>query len=317
MRKSEWPQALSRLGLALLLVAASPLAALAGGERVPGTKVSLTPPAGFVPSEQFPGFQQSKAAASIMVTEMTAPSAQVRAGMTAAGLATRGMTLLTSSPGSVSNLESTLLHVTQMANGAVFEKWMLIFGDSANTVLVVATYPQALSASLSEPMKKSVLSARWDPAQKVGLFDGLKFRIAETGSLKFARRVSNMIMLTRGGDQGPVTAGEPFAVVGASLSQVDVAANLADFARQRLARTTEITGLGNLAGRTTTVDGLPAYELIAEAKDLKTGTPLNIYQLVAAEGSSYFLVQGLVGRAQGQRFLPEFRQLAESLTRAR
>lgn len=302
--------------LAVALVSA-PAAALLAGEPVPGTKVSLAPPAGFVPAEQFPGFQKADAASSIMVTEMAAPADQVRAGMTAEGLATRGITLLASKPGSVSNLGATLLHVAQSAGGAVFEKWMLVFGDKANTVIVVATYPQALAASLSEPMRRSVLSTRWDPAREVGLFDGLKFRIAESGSLKFARRVSNMIMLTKAGDQGPVAPGEPFAVVGASLSQVDVAADLAGFARQRLAQTAEITGLANLAGRTTTVDGLPAYELTAEATDQKTGTPLNIYQLVAADGSDYFLIQGLVGRAQGQRFLPEFRQIAESLTRAR
>lgn len=302
---------------AVLMLATVPQAMAVGAERVPGTKVTLAPPAGFTPSEQFPGFQKTDAASSIMVTEMTAPAPQVRAAMTAEGLATRGMTLLASMPGTVSNLDATLLHVTQAASGTIFEKWMLVFGDQANTIMVVATYPQALSASLGEAMKQSVLSTRWDPAQQVGLFDGLKFRIAETGTLKFARRVSNMIMLTKDGDQGPVTAGEPFAVVGASISQIDVAADLSGFSRQRLGQTAEIADLGNLVGRTTTVDGLPAYELTAEAKDLKTGTPLNIYQLVAAEGSSYFLVQGLVGQAQGQTFLPEFRQLAESLTRAR
>ena len=306
-----------RLLAMALVMAATPWLTAAANERVPGTKVTLVPPAGFVPAEQFPGFQRVEAASSIMVTEMSAPSAEIRTAMTAEGLATRGMTLLNALPGKVADHDATLLHVSQIANGAVFEKWMLVFGDQANTVMVVATFPQALSASLSEPMRQSVLSTRWDPTQQVGLFDGLKFRVAETGRLKFARRVSNMIMLTRAGDQGPVAPGDPFAVVGASLSQIDVAANLEGFSRQRLSQTAEITGLAGLVGRPTEVDGLPAYELTAEAKDLNTGTPLSLYQLVVAEGSHYYLVQGLVGQAQSQRYLPEFRQIAESLRRAR
>ena len=309
-------QSLARALSVASLVLVAAWAEAWGAERIPGTRVTLQPPQGFTPATQFPGYQRADAASSIMVTEIPAAADQLRAAMTRDGLARQGMTLLTASPGSVSGLDATLLHVSQSAGGATFEKWMILFGDQANTVMVVATYPQALAASLSEPMKQSVLSARWDPSQSVGLFDGLTFRVAESDTLKFARRISNMIMLTEGGHQEQVGPSEPFAVVGTSLHQVAIA-DVETFSKQRLAQTTEITGLTNLQGRAITVDGLPAYELTAEANDLQSGTPLSVYQLVAAEGQAYFLIQGLVGRAKGQRFLPEFRAIASSLRRAR
>src|SRR5215218_3813040 len=64
--------------------------------RVAGTSVTLAPPPGFTPSARFPGFERADLQASIMVTEVPGPMTGLTRGMTAAGLATRGMTLISS-----------------------------------------------------------------------------------------------------------------------------------------------------------------------------------------------------------------------------
>lgn len=307
---------LVRAVLFVLALSTSPALASTEPGPVPGTKVVLTPPAGFTPATQFPGFLRTDVGASIVVTEIPAPVAQIGAGMTRAGLASRGMNLLDSRRASVAGRTALLLHVTQEARGVAFEKWMTVFGDEQNTVLVVGTFPQALASDLSEPIRDTVLTAMWDPGRQVGLLDGLTFRVSETASLKFAERISNTLLLTRNGNTGTIAPEEPLAVVSESLGTVDIG-DLEGYATRRLSETAEITGLGNLEGRTTTVAGLPAYEITADANDRGTGTPLRIYQLVALDDARYFLVQGLVGATQAERFLPEFRQLATSLTLAR
>lgn len=50
------------------------------GTLVVGTRVSLAPPVEFIPSAQFPGYQQESTGASIMVTEIPGPFAEVSAG---------------------------------------------------------------------------------------------------------------------------------------------------------------------------------------------------------------------------------------------
>jgi hypothetical protein len=69
--------------------------------KVPGTKVSLVPPATLKPSDRFPGFGDEETKSSIMITEMPAPYSEMAKAMTkeawaAKGepLATKGMTML-------------------------------------------------------------------------------------------------------------------------------------------------------------------------------------------------------------------------------
>src|SRR5687767_7030540 len=62
------------------------------GILVVGTRISLTPPVGFVASSQFPGFEQASSGASIMVTEIAGPFSEVSAGFSSpSGAAKRGM----------------------------------------------------------------------------------------------------------------------------------------------------------------------------------------------------------------------------------
>lgn len=42
---------------------------------------------------------------------------------------------------------------------------------------------------------------------------------------------------------------------------------------------------------------------------------MRVYQLVVVEGRQYFLVLGLVGRANADEFLPQFSQVGASLRR--
>lgn len=63
--------------------------------RVAGTRVSLVPPAGFVPARRFPGYALEAEGASIMVTELPAPLDKVLPGFSdPEQLKARALTLL-------------------------------------------------------------------------------------------------------------------------------------------------------------------------------------------------------------------------------
>jgi hypothetical protein len=295
---------------AVALVAAS---AAAEPTRVVGTTVSLQPPDGFVASTQFPGFQQTAAAASIVVTEMPAPAAEVSAGFTKAGLAKRGVNLVGSEPVTVSGRDAQLMRVTQMVDGKQFQKWIVLLGDGARSVLITASYPTSAKA-LREPLKQAVLSAIWSPDLAVGPFDGLSFRISEGERLKLAGRAGNMLLLTENGAKPPVAAGAPFAIAGASVGDA-AAGNVEAFARARIMQINTLADVTNLKGDARPIDGLSAYELTGDAVDSKTGTPIAIYQLIIADQRQYFIVQGLVARPRGAELLPQFRAIGESLRR--
>ena len=297
--------------LCLVLIALAPAH---GASPVPGTKVALEPPPGFTPETQFPGFRHATGA-SIMVTEIPGPIDKLRAGLTKSGLAGRGMTLLETSDVKVDGRDAQLFRVSQAAQGIDFEKWVVVFGTANDSVFILASYPQSEAEALREPMKQAVLSARWNRDAVIDRFDGLPFRVAETAALKIASRVSNLVMFTEGGVEAPVAAENPLLVVGASISEVDLT-DLKSFCDARLNQIEQISGVKNRKGRATEVDGLPAYELTADADDVKSGQPIRVYQLVIADGSRYFLAQGFVGAKRADSFLPQFREIGASIRRS-
>jgi hypothetical protein len=179
----------------------------------------------------------------------------------------------------------------------------------------VGTVPREQAEAFRAPLKQSLLSTRWDPAAPVGMLDGLLFRLQETSTLKISNRVSNGVVLTKDGVQGPIAADQPLLVVSASLSTVNLS-NLERFSRERLSQTQQIKQVQNVTGESVTVNGLPAYELTADALDGRAGAPIRVYQLIVDDGGNYFIVQGFVGQATATSFLTQFRDVARSVRKA-
>lgn len=302
---------------AVLAAGLVPAAALAQPREVVDTRITLEPPAGFAPAEHFTGFGQEAALASILVTELRGPFDEVAAALTAERLAAGGMTLLGSDSLTVGGRPGRLLSLTQQVDGVPFEKWVLVFGDSSGTAIVTGAYPQESAATLSEPVRRAVLSARRSGRPVGDPFEGIGFRVDPGSRLRIAERMGNVLAMNETGTLPNPEAGSPFLVVGSSVSEVDLG-DLEAFSRRRVTRIgqkaeiTQITG-----GGAVTIDGAAAYELFADAADTESATPLKVYQVVVPEGNHYILFQAFVGADRAAEFIPEFQAIARTLRRTR
>jgi hypothetical protein len=304
------------MALALFVACAlAPSSSRAAAVRVPGTRVTLDPPPGFTPSDRFPGFQRADKAASIIVTELPGPAVEMQRGMTRDVLSTRGMTLIQSQTVTVGGQDALLIHVSQSAAGTEFLKWMLVAGDGKQTVMVVGTFPKA-ATGLSLPIKKAVLSISWGGVVKAPPFEGLRFRVDPTPTLKLAGRVGNALVLSESGTMGPSDSDQAILVIGSSLSEASIG-NVEKFARERASSSTQVGPLRNVVGHGITTDGLPGYELVAEANDVKTGRAVRMYQLVLVEGGTYYLAQGFVAASRPPEIMDQYRQVTRSFRRFR
>lgn len=308
---------LLRHALAATLVL--PAAALAQPQGIPGTRVTLQPPAGFAAAGRFPGFMHEASGSSIMVTELPTPAGQMLASFTREGLASRGMQLRSSEPRTVDGRQGVLLAITQSAAGTVYEKWMLGFGDDSTVVLVTGTYPQARAAELSEPVKQAVLSARRNAAPSDPL-QGLGYRIDPGPRLRIATRVGNMLLINETGtlptpthNSGP---GAPILVVASSLSPADLS-DLEAFSRGRVTQIEQMTRVSNVTGGPVTIDGTAAYEVFADAVETQSSTAQRVYQVIIPDGDHYVIVQGMVGADRAADWIPHFQAVGRSLRRTR
>ncbi len=127
---------------------------------VPGAAVSIEPPPMLALSPDLPGFLWDEMAASIAVSRFPVPFAEVQRALTRDALEREGLLWVGRSREELGARPALLVHARQAAADVWFEKWLLLFADESGSVLVAATYPEALQPLLREPMRRALRSTR-------------------------------------------------------------------------------------------------------------------------------------------------------------
>ncbi|MDL1873596.1 hypothetical protein FBQ85_00265 [Cytophagia bacterium CHB2] len=280
-----------------------------------GTRVSLTPPAEFTLSAQFPGYQQESTGASIMVTEIPGPFAEVSAGFSVpAELAKKGMTLQTKEEITVDGRTALLLQIWQVAAGKEFLKWILAFGNANETVMVMATFPKQHESDRSEKLRTSLLTVTWDSEKSVSPTEGLSFTLSEKGEMKLAKRMANMLIYTKGGIMPTEGEDVPLFIIGQSISKVNVE-DPESLAKLSLLQNDSVADIEIEQPVKVLIDSLSGYEIIAKGMSAKSKQPTVIYQMMLFEDQNYYIMLGMVGSEKREAYLQVFREMAGSFRR--
>ena len=280
------------------------------------TGVKLLRPDGFDDAENFHGFQQSSTQSSVMVVLIPGPFSETTRGFTAEQMKARGMTLASKGNVEINGNSGVLLSVTQAAYGTQFAKWIVAFGNDKETKIITATFPVAHEDKLSAQLKSVVLGARLDVAASPTPRADVGFTIAASNKLKLTRGIGKMLMYTKNGVIPAKSPEDPRFIAAPSLSKVPIQ-DKRQFSVHRLFQTAHTKISSVTETNAITIDGLDGYELVADAEDADSGTPLVVYQVILFDDRSYLLIQGLVGAKVSAEYLPEFKAMAHSLMQNR
>ena len=252
---------------------------------IPGTRYTLIPPTGFEIAKQFSGFQNTGSGASIMLNELPAPLDVVQKGFNAEALKSKGMTLLDDQTIDFNGSKARILKISQFANGSLYLKETLIFGDSTKTVLVNGVYPEKNKVSEQE-IRKAVLSTRYDANSTINPFDAVNFTVDVSGTdYRFAASFGGSLMYT---PTGKISPDQPLFVAGNSISKVAIA-DKKEFSINRLkslpnTQSTEVKEVNPI-----TIDGLEGFEITAS----DASSQENIYQVILfSETNDYYIMVG-------------------------
>jgi hypothetical protein len=224
------------------------------------------------------------------------------------------MSLLNNEDVKVSEQTGVLFKVSQNVSGKDFLKWIVIFGDEKESVVVVAAFPKEQESQLSEKMRASVLTSSWDRTKTVSLTEGLNFSVSEMGDLKLAKRFANSLLFTKGAVFPSKEPDDPIFIIAQPVAKSE-ARDLEQFAKARVFETASVSGVEIEQSTKVIVDKLNGYEIVAKANDVESGEPMVIYQVILFEPQGYYIMQGLISTKQRQSFLPLFKQMALSFKR--
>ena len=256
--------------------------------KIPGTKCSLIPPGGFVATTNFSGFQNAETGASIMVSELPAPYQQIVDGFTAEALKARGMTLISKQTIDFNKSKATLIKLTQLANGAIYLKQILLFGDAKETVLVNGIYPEG-SESVERKIADALLSTVYNTSQNDNPLEAAPFTLNVEGTeYKVARFMAGSLFYST---DGKIPTEKPSLIVGSSLAKVS-APNRKQYAQERLKKLPR--GEFNIIKeiKETTVDGLSGYEIIADGKTAGNQPELVYQVMLFNDKGDYYIIVG-------------------------
>jgi len=121
--------------------------------------VLLVPPAGFVESEHYVGFEQPSTGASVVVNEIPGPYHLI-ASSSSKDFAQQGMTIKEEKAVEVAGRKGVLIAATQPERGTPCYKWILLFGDDQQTVSIVANFPEEHTKNLADSTRACLLSAQ-------------------------------------------------------------------------------------------------------------------------------------------------------------
>ena len=212
-------------------------------QHVPGTTVSMTPPAGFVLATEFSGFKDREGTASILVVELPAePYPQLSAvfgdlEMARKAFATKGISVSALKRIDISSGPVVFLSGTQTAGTLHLKKWMaLLKGEKTVLITFQAAEGSALTeAAAQKATESTTLGSVPSLKEKISK---LPFKIEATAPFRIVDTIMGSgVMLTAGDKDVDPEGKQPMLIVAADLSGKSGSGDLAQTARALLVQT--------------------------------------------------------------------------------
>jgi hypothetical protein len=277
---------------------------------IKGSKVFMIPPKGFLEAKNFSGFGQESTNSSIMVSSIPTSYFKMVDAFTEPMLKTRKMNLISKSIAKVQQYDGMMFDITQIANDVLYQKYVLMFGDSTNTILVNGLYPKDMP-ELDSLIKNALLSTFYENLKLVDHEKEANFSINTlASSMKFATSISGGLLYTSDGKLPVKTENDnAMFTVAQSLGYF----NSADQKKSAIERLKTLprgdkTNIESILP--ITVNGLNGYSIKAWGVDSNSEKELVCQTMLFAKDSYYILI----GMATNnfEKYVQEFSQLTKS-----
>lgn len=275
--------------------------------NISGSEVFLIPPSDFVLSTNFKGFMHEDEKTSlIMLMEIPGPFKEVISGFNPEMMAPRGMTFIKKEQFTIDNKEGLIVRFDQEANGLVFEKSALVFGDEKASVILTGMCLK--ESNTIEAIEKSLISLVVSVENTLDPRLVLDYSIDESNSdFKFISVIGNGMLFNKDRLTPTQSKDQASVIIDRSYGTINITDKPA-YCLNRLHQFPEAYELQQgTAIEEITIRGLEGYQLLAE----KTDEPeKKLYQVMLfLKDGSYYLMVGRYRETEGMDSLMEIKEL--------
>ena len=282
-----------------------------------GSRVGLSPPQGFTPSDSFRGFEEKQSGSAILTMELPAQAyGDIEKAMTASALRKQGVIIEKRDPIPLKSGKGMLLIGHQEADGKTMKKWILLGSTPAITALVTVLVPMTAQVAYSDAAIRGALATVVvrDTVPIDEQMTLLPFRLDEFGGLRPLRIIGpNTLILTNGAKDTLDATEQPLLVVSAAPGGPGEVPQRDNFARNLFSGYPGLKDIRILGTDLIRLAGQQTHQLMAEAKDAKTDNDVKIVQWVRFGSGAYVRFLGIARADDWSDAFPRFRAVRDGV----
>jgi hypothetical protein len=285
-----------------------------------GSRMGFVPPAGFVTSKHFPGFEHPDTKASMVLATLPSQAyGELEASISAESLKKQGVTEEKRETLTLANGKALLVTGSEQdKEGRKLRKWMFLGQVPEGVALVAVIVPEPGLKTFSDTMiRTSLASLAIRPTVPMAeLISLMPFKFNDMSGLKPVRVLGNTgVVLTYGDKDVATPTDQPFFAVMIGQGGPEQAPDRANFARNLLTGLGDIKDVHIVGNDMLRLGGgaLATHELQAEAKEAFSDTPMKLVQWVRFGSGSFIRMLGVARADQWATAFPHFRAVRDGV----
>jgi hypothetical protein len=262
-----------------------------------GLRVGIVPPPGLVASTNFQGFEDRQHSVAMVLTEMPADAyPAMEQAFTIDTLKAKGIEAERREDVTLKEGHGFIVVARQQAGSSTVRKWALIAGTPALTAIVTLQVPEEAAAAYPDEACRAslasfVVRAKVPPSEQLAL---LPYQLRDQAGFRVVRALGDGSALLTDGPNDTITAADqPYVLIAIPPVTAPQPDEREGFARRLMAATPGVKEIRIVRSEPLRIGGQPGHQLIAEAKDDPSATPVTMVQWLRFGPGRFLHVFGL------------------------
>jgi len=281
----------------------------------PASHIGLVAPATMKPSQNFRGFEDHDANASILILEVPAQAyAGVEKQLTPEALKKDGLVEEKRETVTLNGAKGLLLAGTQENDNKKYRKWLLLASWPEGASLIAFQVPDENKSKYPEAsVRAALLSVTLRPVVPVDeQLRLVPIRFDDLSGLRPFRVLGNSsVFLTDGASDPKEPTEQPLFIVSVGPGGPEQASDRANFSRQLFFGLSDFKDLRIVGTDVLRLDNLQTYEIQAEAKDPKSDSPMKLVQWIRFGNGGFIRFVGIARADAWADAFPKFRAVRD------